>query len=143
MHWNQATNEFIREHFEKDDGSIDLSHEIISGAGAGSIQVIATNPMEITKIRMQLNGGLPVDQRKSLFQIVRGLGVSGLYRGTLTTLARDVPFSVLFFPGYANIKKLFSDENGENSIPSLLFSGGVAGAMAAGLVTPLDVVKTK
>ena len=26
------------------------------------------------------------------------------YSGTLATLSRDVPFSLLFFPGYANLK---------------------------------------
>ena len=66
-----------------------------------------------------------------------------MYRGTLATLARDVPFSVLFFPGYANIKKLLADERGENSIGSLLVTGLLAGALAAGAVTPSDVIKTR
>lgn len=34
----QACNEFFRECFEKDDGSIDLIHEVIAGAGAGFCQ---------------------------------------------------------------------------------------------------------
>jgi len=46
-----AANEFFREHLEKDDGSITLQNEMIAGALAGFCQVIATNPMEITKIR--------------------------------------------------------------------------------------------
>jgi len=38
--------------------------------------------------------------------------------------------------GYANIKKLTVDSKGENSILSTLFSGGLAGAIASGAVTP-------
>ena len=35
-----AANEVIREVFEKDEGSIELHHEILAGAGAGTIQVL-------------------------------------------------------------------------------------------------------
>ena len=95
---------------------------------------------------------LPVEMRQSTLGVVKTLGIRGvllvvlynnhrnyntlyclgMYTGTLATLARDVPFSILFFPGYANIKKAFADERGENSLSSLLFSGGIAGAIAAG-----------
>jgi hypothetical protein len=55
-----------------------------------------------------------------------------MYRGTLATLSRDVPFSIIFFPGYANLKKLLADPHtGHNSIPSLLAAGGAAGAIVS------------
>lgn len=38
MFYDQACNEFFRECFEKEDGSIELIHEVISGAGAGFCQ---------------------------------------------------------------------------------------------------------
>jgi hypothetical protein len=50
---------------------------------------------------------------------------------------------VLFFPGYANLKLLFADKNGNNSFLSLLAAGGLSGALAAGAVTPTDVIKTR
>lgn len=107
-------------------------------------QVIATNPMEITKIRMQMQAlSLPPAEHKSAVQIVRGMGIRGLYSGSLATLARDVPFSVLFFPGYAHLKRILADENGNNSVPTQLLAGGGAGAFAAGAVTPTDVIKTR
>jgi len=138
-----AANEYFRERLEREDGSIALHHEVLAGGSAGACQVIATNPMEITKLRMQLQNLLPVAERKSLMQVVRDLGVKGMYTGTAATLARDVPFSIVFFPGYANLKKLLADEQGNNSIGSLLLAGGGAGALAAGAVTPTDVVKTR
>lgn len=39
-----------------------------SPIGAGFCQVIATNPMEITKIRMQVQATLPKEQRTGLWQ---------------------------------------------------------------------------
>jgi len=139
-----AVNEYLREMFEHEDGSIDLLHEVIAGAGAGFCQVIATNPMEMTKIRLQMQATLPAAERQSFGQIVKTLGVRGLYIGTVATLSRDVPFSLLFFPGYANLKAMTSDKTtGSNSIMSLLLSGGTAGALAAAAVTPTDVIKTR
>jgi hypothetical protein len=99
--------------------------------------------MEITKIRMQMQATLPAAERKTTIEVVKSLGVRGMYSGTLATLARDVPFSLLFFPGYANLKTLLADEKGENSVPSQLFAGGIAGAFAAAAVTPSDVIKTR
>jgi len=136
-----AVNEYLREKLENDDGSITVPNEILAGGGAGFCQVIATNPMEITKIRMQLQALLPAAERRSTIQVVKELGIKGLYRGSLATLARDVPFSVLFFPGYANIKKLFGKNS--DSLYAALFSGGIAGSIAAGAVTPTDVIKTR
>jgi Mitochondrial carrier protein len=66
-----------------------------------------------------------------------------MYSGSAATLLRDIPFSILFFPGYANIKLLMADSNGQNSLSSLLLSGGAAGAIAAAAVTPTDVIKTR
>jgi solute carrier family 25 aspartate/glutamate transporter 12/13 len=139
-----AVNEFIREKFEKDDGSIALHHEVMAGAGAGLCQVIATNPMEILKIRMQVQALLPEAERRTAIEVVKGLGLKGMYRGTVSTLLRDVPFSVLFFPTYSNISKLLADpDTGKSSIGSTLVSGAVSGAIASGCVTPMDVLKTR
>lgn len=99
--------------------------------------------MEITKIRMQMQMLLPAAERQSTMEVVKGMGLRGLYSGTLATLSRDVPFSILFFPGYANLKALMADEKGNNSVTTQLLAGGIAGAVGAGAVTPTDVVKTR
>jgi len=138
-----ATNEYLRERLEKDDGSIAFHDEVVAGAGAGLVQVIATNPMEITKIRMQMQAVLPVAERQTTVQVIGAMGIRGLYSGTLATLSRDIPFSVIFFPAYANMKLFFAAKDGTNSIPSLLVAGGISGALSAGAVTPTDVVKTR
>lgn len=138
-----AVNEAMREALERPDGSISLLSEIAAGATAGFVQVIATNPMEIIKIRMQTMYLKPVGEQMSTAQVVKHLGLSGLYRGTPATLMRDVPFSFIIFPGYSNLKKWFEDANGHCSLLGNLSAGCVAAAVGAGAVTPFDVVKTR
>lgn len=139
-----AANDFFRERLENEDGSISLMNEIISGGSAGVCHVIATNPMEITKIRMQMQATLPPAERLTTVQVVKQLGIRGLYQGTTVCLLRDVPFSIVFFPAYANLKPVFADKKtGENSLISLIAAGFIAGATAAGCVTPSDVIKTR
>lgn len=101
--------------------------------------------MELVKIRLQLQGSqkFPPLVKKSAWTVVKELGFTGLYTGVLVTFMRDIPFSIIFFPTYANLKELFKDKNGELSVFRLFLSSFVAGGVAAGLVTPADVVKTR
>ena len=140
-----AVNEVLREHYQQLDGSIELQHEVLSGAGAGTFQCLATNPMEMVKIRMQMQALLPMAERKSAIEMVKQLGLKGLYQGSLATLSRDVPFAILFFPGYANLRRVLSSNNNNNYYMMLtnLMAGTIAGAMAAGTITPCDVIKTR
>src|SRR5690606_9933885 len=104
-----AVNDYCRARFSEKLGvtpeNLPLQYGLASGAVAGSCQVIATNPMEITKIKMQLSavgepeassgpkasGGVRSVKQNQLVQTVWRLGFKGLYRGSLSTLCRDVP----------------------------------------------------
>ncbi|KAI9325181.1 mitochondrial carrier domain-containing protein [Obelidium mucronatum] len=144
-----TVNDFVRRSLVNPDGSIHLSAEILAGCMAGGSQVIFTNPLEIVKIRLQVQGeaarksGVP---RKSAMQIVRSLGLFGLYKGAAACLLRDIPFSGIYFPVYAHLKKdvFHEGKNGKKlAIGELLVSGAIAGIPAAYLVTPADVIKTR
>ena len=91
----------------------------------------------------QMQSMLPPDQRMGTMDVVKSLGLRGMYQGSEATLVRDVPFSLLFFPAYSNLKDLFANADGTNSKMSLLAAGCLAGGGAAGLNTPADVVKTR
>jgi solute carrier family 25 (mitochondrial aspartate/glutamate transporter), member 12/13 len=135
-----SLNETFREYFTKSngDGKIRLHQEILSGGGAGFFQVAATNPMEITKLRMQLAG--ESGKKLTATNVISELGLRGLYRGTAACWLRDVPFSFIFFPLNAHLKRMFG---GDNSVLGMFAAGAIAGATAAGTVTPCDVVKTR
>jgi len=143
-------NDFMRGMMKnKDTGSISLPAELLSGGTAGACQVIFTNPLEIVKIRLQVQGelvakGMEPATRVGAVQIVRQLGLVGLYKGASACLMRDIPFSAIYFPTYAHIKKSFG-ETKEKPLSglTLLLSGALAGMPAAYFCTPADVIKTR
>lgn len=77
------------------------------------------------------------------WNVVKDLGLFGLYKGARACLLRDVPFSAIYFPVYAHTKASLADESGYNHPLTLLLAGMIAGVPAAALVTPADVVKTR
>jgi solute carrier family 25 aspartate/glutamate transporter 12/13 len=111
---------------------------------------IFTNPLEIVKIRLQVQGelakaGVESAKRQTALDIIRGLGAIGLYRGASACLLRDIPFSAIYFPAYAHLKKDYFGETPTHrlGIGQLLTAGAVAGMPAAYLTTPADVIKTR
>ncbi|KAJ3297930.1 mitochondrial aspartate-glutamate transporter agc1 [Blyttiomyces sp. JEL0837] len=145
-------NDLVRNHMtDPVTKTIPLYGEILAGCVAGGSQVIFTNPLEIVKIRLQVQGeaaakgSLDVPKRSAL-SIVRSLGLVGLYKGAAACLLRDIPFSGIYFPVYAHLKSdLFGEKrNGKKlAIWELLVAGALAGMPAAYLVTPADVIKTR
>jgi len=131
------------------DGSLTLWAEILAGGIAGGSQVIFTNPLEIVKIRLQVQGEVAKSSGQSrvgAVSIVRQLGIFGLYKGAAACLLRDIPFSMIYFTVYAHLKKDVFHEGKEGKKLSpleLLSSGAIAGMPAAYLATPADVIKTR
>ncbi|RKP06549.1 mitochondrial carrier domain-containing protein [Thamnocephalis sphaerospora] len=130
-------------------GELKIWHEVLAGCVAGGSQVVFTNPLEIVKIRLQVQGEMAkvanVPQRSAVW-IVRELGLLGLYKGAGACLLRDIPFSGIYFTAYSHLKTdLFHEgQNGKRlNIWELLSAGAIAGMPAAYLTTPADVIKTR
>lgn len=118
---------------DPETGRIKLGWEIIAGGTAGGCQVVFTNPLEIVKIRLQMQGEAaranPELLKKGAIHIIRQLGVVGLYRGATACLMRDIPFSSIYFPAYSHLKTdLFhQDYNGKQlSFLETLASAAIA-----------------
>ncbi|KAJ7631241.1 mitochondrial carrier domain-containing protein [Roridomyces roridus] len=124
---------------DPETGRIKLFWELVAGGTAGGCQVIFTNPLEIVKIRLQIQGEAAKAEGfapKGAVHIIRQLGVLGLYKGASACLLRDIPFSAIYFPTYGHLKRdLFHEGyNGKQlSFIELLASAGIAA----------DVVKTR
>ncbi|XP_006862783.1 PREDICTED: mitochondrial glutamate carrier 2 [Chrysochloris asiatica] len=165
-----AANDFFRQLLMEDGAQRNLKMEMIAGCGAGICQVVVTCPMEMLKIQLQDAGRLAVlhqgpasalsssrpyttgssstHKRPSATLIARELlhtqGLAGLYKGLGATLLRDIPFSIIYFPLFANLNNLgLSELTGKASFAHSFVSGCVAGSVAAVAVTPLDVLKTR
>ncbi|KAL2622110.1 hypothetical protein R1flu_002315 [Riccia fluitans] len=107
--------------------------ELIAGSGGGFSQVVFTNPMEAVKVRLQTQ---PKDSNaKNMWQVVKELGLQGLYNGSSVTLARDVPSTAIFFAVYTFIRQMYPDQS--------FMAGCLAAIPATLVVTPMDVVKTR
>ncbi|CAB1450812.1 unnamed protein product [Pleuronectes platessa] len=153
-----AANDLFRHHLSKDGKGLTVFKEMLAGCGAGMCQVVVTTPMEMLKIQLQDAGRLVAQQQKPVMmtpaklvatntiakELLQTQGIRGLYRGLGATLMRDVPFSMVYFPLFANLNRL-GKPSPEASSPFYwaFFSGCAAGSTAAVFVNPCDVVKTR
>ncbi|KAF6201714.1 hypothetical protein GE061_004109 [Apolygus lucorum] len=110
-----------------------------AAAFAETISCVARVPTEIVKQRRQAL----MDNKTSmmiLLETLKNEGFFGMYRGFWATVLRDAPFSVIQYPLWEFFKKRF---NQQDSPFGGAICGAVAGTIAGGVTTPLDVVKTR
>jgi len=154
-----TVNNLLRDAFTANDlitgeAKVPFSLEVLSGGCAGACQVLVTNPLEITKIRLQVEGetarllaaaGKSTPAPQSFLTIARDLGIVGLYKGSASCLLRDIPFSAIYFPVYTACKEwlMKRDNSTQASASNLMIAGAMAGVPAAFLTTPADVIKTR
>jgi solute carrier family 25 (mitochondrial S-adenosylmethionine transporter), member 26 len=128
---------------ELDDSPKSRELRMLTAGAAGSLlAAVCRVPQEVLKQRIQADiyPNLAVAFRET----IRTGGVPGLYKGALATISRDVPWNALSFMFHGRAKVLFAavkrraPEDGEN-----LVLAGISGAMAAVIMTPVDVVKTR
>ncbi|XP_077807052.1 mitochondrial glutamate carrier 2 isoform X5 [Macaca mulatta] len=132
-----AANDFFRQLLMEDGyGQRNLKMEMLAGCGAGMCQVVVTSPMEMLKIQLQDAGRLAVHHQGSASapsasrsyttgsasthkrpsatliarELLRTQGLAGLYKGLGATLLRDIPFSIIYFPLFANLNHLGFNE---------------------------------
>lgn len=90
---------------------------------------------------MQVHGSV----YRSIFQcsksVYKAEGIAAFYVSYPTTLAMTVPFTALQFTFYESISKVMNPTKSYDAVTHCV-AGGLAGAFAAGLTTPLDVIKT-
>ncbi|KAI4134282.1 MAG: hypothetical protein LQ347_001665 [Umbilicaria vellea] len=97
----------------------------------------------VVKQRMQVHGSKAM--YKSISQcaktVYRSEGLAAFYVSYPTTLCMTVPFTALQFTAYESISKVMNPTKSYDPVTHCM-AGGLAGAFAAGLTTPLDVIKT-
>jgi solute carrier family 25 iron transporter 28/37 len=73
--------------------------------------------------------------------VYRNEGLSAFYISYPTTLTMTIPFTAVQFTVYEQLKRLLNP-SGQYSPVTHIIAGGMAGGVAAGVTTPLDVAKT-
>ncbi|XP_067863333.1 mitochondrial glutamate carrier 1-like isoform X2 [Heptranchias perlo] len=122
-----------------------LAQQRLIVPSGSSTKVVATNPVLSRAYNV---GPAAVTRPMSATQIAKDLfysqGLRGLYRGLGATILRDVPFSIIYFPLFANLNKLGQKSvDGKASFVHSFLSGCTAGSVAAVAVNPCDVIKTR
>lgn len=125
--------------------------EHMAAASVGEVAACAVRvPTEVVKQRAQAK-----QQQSSLAALRfilrqrRDVGIVGvwreMYRGWGITVMREVPFTVIQFPLWEGLKEWRRKKTGKDAITAVESGvvGSVAGAVAAGMTTPLDVLKTR
>uniref|UniRef100_T1IUQ4 Uncharacterized protein n=1 Tax=Strigamia maritima TaxID=126957 RepID=T1IUQ4_STRMM len=98
-------------------------------------------PVEVVKQRSQASGIKSWTVYKNVLTLE---GVGGFYRGYWSTVLREIPFSLVQFPVWEYLKKLWAHKQGRPIEPwQSSLCGAVAGGTAAAVTTPLDVAKTR
>lgn len=136
-----------------------LTHSLASSMGEIAACAVRV-PTEVVKQRAQagLFGGSTLLALQDILSLRHSAAASSgrylrvvreLYRGAGITIAREIPFTVVQFTLWEYMKEVYqrrsSAEPRHHNIPastSALF-GSMAGVVAAGLTTPLDVIKTR
>ncbi|KAJ3098823.1 carnitine transporter [Physocladia obscura] len=75
--------------------------------------------------------------------VLKESGISGLYRGTVATLMRDVPGGAVYFATYEFFYRKLKKEGRGLSLGASLCAGGMSGVGMWAVVIPADVVKSR
>jgi len=108
------------------DNPDNFYYHLMGGLLAGTCQVMITSPYEMIKINLQMNNKINYKELINFKKLYLGMGACFL---------RDIPFSGIYFPTYWYLK--------EKQKLNIFISGTLAGAPAAFMCTPADVIKTR
>ncbi|PKU86368.1 Mitochondrial arginine transporter BAC2 [Dendrobium catenatum] len=126
----------------------------LGGFGTGALQSFLLSPVELVKIRLQLQtlnhhhhscgkseGPLTIAKR-----ILQTEGLRGIYRGFAITILRDAPAHAVYFWTYEYAREHLHPgcrKRADESLGTMLIAGGLAGVASWVCCYPLDVVKSR
>lgn len=131
------------------DDQARLTNIFLAGCASGVVSALITSPIELIKIRQQLNYSSSQTQPSTL-QVVRDIwqkrGIRGLYRGLGTTSIRDLGYGP-YFLSYEVFNRTFAsfhhDRADQLSNVEMAISGGLAGVVGWLSTFAIDVIKTR
>jgi solute carrier family 25 iron transporter 28/37 len=95
----------------------------------------------VIKQRMQIKDSAFRSVTACARAVYRNEGLTAFYISYPTTLTMSVPFTAVQFTAYESIKRMLNPADHYSPITHVT-AGGMAGAVAAAITTPLDVAKT-
>ncbi|CAA6669062.1 unnamed protein product [Spirodela intermedia] len=124
--------------------STNILVKIASGAFSGAIATALTNPVEVLKVRVQMNSnsrGGPINEVR---KIVREEGLRALWKGVGPAMARAGALTASQLATYDESKQaLLRWTNLEEGFHLHLISSCIAGTMGTVVTAPVDMIKTR
>ncbi|KAF2399825.1 mitoferrin-1 [Trichodelitschia bisporula] len=139
-----ATYEAVKHAMGGNEGLAHEHHPLaaaVSGASATIASDALMNPFDVVKQRMQLQNSVYKSIGHCARTVFRTEGFSAFYVSYPTTLCMTVPFTAIQFMAYESTSKILNP-TGRYDPYTHCFAGALAGGVAAGITTPLDVIKT-
>lgn len=131
---------------------------IVTSIAGGCATIVGDGlmtPLDVVKQRMQLRstsaGTATMTNTSNVWSCISHVyhnhGARAFYAGYKATLLMNIPFTAVYFTGYETAKQMLLRyqrvEDDEFSVSSHCLAGAAAGAAAAAITNPLDVVKTR
>ncbi|CAI0381893.1 unnamed protein product [Linum tenue] len=139
--------ETCKKRFSGNNPNNSLAHAA-SGVCATVASDAVFTPMDMVKQRLQLgNNTVYRGVLDCVKRVFREEGIGAFYASYRTTVLMNAPFTAVHFATYEAAKKglaeISPDSANDESLIVHATAGAVAGALAAVITTPLDVVKTQ
>ncbi|XP_018425544.1 PREDICTED: solute carrier family 25 member 43 [Nanorana parkeri] len=116
----------------------------LCGGAAGVLSRTATAPLDVAKILTQVGTFHSKQGFFNTFRLVyTAEGLPAFWKGNLTACVRLFPYSAVQLSAYHKLSVLFMDDLGQISPSKAIVAGGVAGMLAAIVIYPTDVIKTR
>eukprot|EP00322_Chrysochromulina_rotalis_P002901 CAMPEP_0115857828 /NCGR_PEP_ID=MMETSP0287-20121206/15779_1 /TAXON_ID=412157 /ORGANISM="Chrysochromulina rotalis, Strain UIO044" /LENGTH=296 /DNA_ID=CAMNT_0003312065 /DNA_START=19 /DNA_END=909 /DNA_ORIENTATION=- len=116
--------------------------ELLGGMFGALAASVVRVPQEVLKQRVQAD--IYPNALTGFKTLLTTEGPKGFYKGYTATISRDVPWNALSFMFFAQAKTMFTKLTGEKpSTEQNLALGAMSGMLAAVIMTPVDVVKTR
>ncbi|KAL5561582.1 hypothetical protein UlMin_031329 [Ulmus minor] len=126
-------------------GSTNIFFKIASGGFAGSFATALTNPIEVLKVRLQMN---PDAKRRGPMQELRKIiseeGIRALWKGLGPAMARAAALTASQLATYDESKRILVRWTRlEEGFNLHLLSSMIAGSVSTLITAPMDMIKTR
>ncbi|PLB43366.1 mitochondrial carrier [Aspergillus steynii IBT 23096] len=113
------------------------------GGSASCMAVVVSHPLDLVKVRMQMDGGARQGTAKTAIRIVQSEGISGLYSGLSAGLMRQLTYGSVRIGLYESIKEKCRENGISLNAPALAMVAATTGFVGAMFGTPSDIANIR
>ncbi|CAK9178056.1 unnamed protein product [Ilex paraguariensis] len=124
--------------------STNILVKIASGAFSGSLATALTNPMEVLKVRLQMNPNSSRGPLGEMRKITSKEGITALWKGVGPAMARAAALTASQLATYDESKQVLTMWTPlEEGFYLHLTASTIAGAVSTIITAPIDMIKTR